>query len=281
MELLKAVLESHRPPRLVYVSGGQALSPLDETEEQVLNNVALSNGYCQTKTVSELLVKDFMRDARYAPGLSIVKPSYIIGSPQSGVANTTDFLWRLVGSCIDIKAYPAVDEDDWLYISDVDQVASIIIDNCCASTGAITKILDGIRVKEFWAILIRDFGYDIQPLGQDAWLEQIHQDIVRKREGHRLWPLLDTLEDGKGRIGVSGIEQETEGRDTTRVEKAIRKNVEYLIGIEFFPQPEGEIFAGSSVVDGESKHDGLDATDGVVNGGHDGRSRCDEVRIPM
>lgn len=246
MELLKAVLDSPCPPKLVYISGGQALTPFDESDEQVLNNVALSNGYCQTKTVSELLVKDLMRDTQSTPKLSIVKPSYVIGSSRSGVANTTDFLWRLVGSCIDIQAYNAADEDRWLYISDVDRVASIIVDDCWASRGMISKVLDGLPVRDFWKILTQDFEYDIKPLPQETWLEEIRKDIERKGERHRLWPLLDTLEEGKGRIGESEAGLESQSKDDTRLKDAIRKNIEYLVDINFFPRPVQKVSASPS-----------------------------------
>ena len=236
MELLNALIDSPYPPNLVYVSGGQALTPNDETDEQVLDQIALANGYCQTKAVSELLVKDLMQIPRYTIKLSIVKPSYIIGSPDTGVANTADYLWRLVGSCIDINAYNAADQDSWLYVSDVDHIASTIIDSCDNTTRnrGITKILDGIYVKDLWGILTQEFGYDIRPLAQDVWMDTIRKDVECKREEHRLWPLLDTLEEGKGRIGAIGVPA-GDADATIRVKMAIRKNVEYLIKTGFIP----------------------------------------------
>lgn len=249
------MIDSRCPPKLVYVSGGQAILPQNETDKEILQRVALGNGYCQTKTVSELLVKDLMQDHRLASKLSIVKPSYIIGSPDTGIAHTADFLWRLVGSCIDVSAYNAGEQDSWLYLTDVDHVASTVVESCCASAteGTIKKILRGISVKAFWHMLVDEFGYDIQPLDQDSWMESIRGDIDRKQEGHRLWPLLDTLEEGKGRIGLGGIHPEEEDPGARlRVERAIQKNVEYLIDIGFFPPPAANILHANGRMDAET-----------------------------
>ena len=236
-ELLDALIQSRNPPKFVYVSGGQALQPYDESDEQILEHAARGNGYCQTKTLSEILVRSVMRDDRYAANISIVKPSYIIGSPERGVANKSDFLWRLVGSCIDIHAYNAEDEGTWLYISDVDHVASVVVSCSTNSTRGVTKILTRLRVKEFWAILTGYFGYDIQPLDQTTWLHQMRMDIEKKRQTHQLWPLLDTLEDGKGVIGVGDTTGDHDDEEPDRAILAIQKNVEYLISIKCFPQP--------------------------------------------
>ena len=221
----------------------------------MIRKAALGNGYCQTKTVSELLVKELMHDHRLASKLSIVKPSYIIGPPDTGMANTADFLWRLAGSCIDIGAYNAGHQDGWLYLTDADDVANTVVDSCCASApaGTIQKILRGISVQAFWKLLADEFGYNIQALHQDRWMESVQQDIDRKQEEHRLWPLLDTLEEGKGRIGVSG--KHPEGEDaaaTLRLKNAIRKNVEYLINIGFFPPPPAKLSNADGKMDAES-----------------------------
>lgn len=236
------------------------MGPYNETDEQMLQNAALGNGYCQTKTVSELLVKDLMQDRRLASKLSIVKPSYIIGSPDTGIANTADFVWRLVGSCIDVNAYSAGDQDGWLYLTDVDHVANVVVDCCCDSAfgGTVKKLLKGISVQAFWNLLVDEFGYDIRPLDQDSWIESVRRDIDRKQEEHRLWPLLDTLEEGKGRIGVSGTHPEKEDAgDALRVKSAIRKNVEYLIGIGFFPSPLARASQANGKMNGETVGNGV------------------------
>ena len=260
MELLNVVIDSCRPPKLVYVSGGQSLKPHDETYSQMLANAALGNGYCQTKTVSELLVRDLMHhDPEYSSHLSIVKPSYIIGSPESGgAANTADFLWRLVASCIDIEAYNADDQDAaWLYISDVDRVADTIVNSCfscsCSSSTTttttttvakrdeITKILDGIPLADFWAILSQGFGYHLRPMHHAAWIDTLNADIERKHQSHRLWPLLDTLEKEGGKIGVlqddDGSMRHGNENYSARVRDAIVKNIEFLISVGFLSPP--------------------------------------------
>ena len=213
--------------------------PHDESDEETLKRVAFSNGYCQTKTLSELLVKGAMKNPRHGTQFSIVKPSYIIGSPLGGVANTADYLWRLVWSCINVQAYNAEERGAWLYISDVDRVARSISDQCLTPflTGQITKILDSIKVRDFWAILTGDFGYILEPLDQEVWMSKINNDLHRQKEEHKLWPLLNTLEEGKGKIGVSACGLNGEEVNSARVKEAVRTNIEYLVHIKFFPPP--------------------------------------------
>lgn len=96
-ELLQAVSSSPHSIRFVYISGGQRLSFREQCDKTLLAQVTRSNGYAQSKLVSELLIKKF---ASTPPNrrhhISVVKPSYIIGTVSEGLANPTDYLWRLV-----------------------------------------------------------------------------------------------------------------------------------------------------------------------------------------
>lgn len=234
MELLKAISESSSISKFVYVSGGQQLSE-DDNDQKIVEEVIRSNGYAQTKFLSEMLVKEFSRSNQNANRVSIVKPGYIIGTVQEGIANVDDFIWRLTASSVDIKGYN--DEDSWLFIADVDRVASAIV-TCCDNDALVIKILDGVTVSDFWNVL-RELGYDLFPLSQASWMNAIQKDIEVKRETHLLWPLIHTIEKDQGKLGSqgpSGVVVE----DTIRVKAAIKKNVEFLSDIGFLPKPNGE-----------------------------------------
>lgn len=109
------------------VSGGHIL--IEDDEQKIAAMLAASNGYSQTKFISELLIKNYIR--RLSPDnhhVSIVKPGIIIGTAREGVSNTDDFIWRVVSSAIKIKGFNAEEGDSWISMAGLDQVAAIVID---------------------------------------------------------------------------------------------------------------------------------------------------------
>ncbi|KAL9583702.1 MAG: hypothetical protein Q9203_004970, partial [Teloschistes exilis] len=168
VELLKAVHQSPVPKSLVYVSGGQQLTPSEEDDDEafLLQQAEQASGYAQTKLVSELLVK---RVAVAACGqgfegqhrFSVIKPSYIIGSSRDGVANTTDYLWRLVAGAVEIGACNKDELDGFLDLSDVESVAGAVLRAAAdlqsdlrgveGGEGArVVKIVEGLMMRDFW-----------------------------------------------------------------------------------------------------------------------------------
>ncbi|KAL8696456.1 MAG: hypothetical protein Q9224_002786, partial [Gallowayella concinna] len=159
-ELLQALHQSPAHKSFVYVSGGQQLTPSSEDDDEalLLQQAEQASGYAQTKLVSELLVK---RVALATPAcddqglgnhdsFSVIKPSYIIGSPRDGEANTTDYLWRLVAGAVEMKACDRDELDKFLYFSDVETVARVTINAALGEASAeevggakVVKILDG------------------------------------------------------------------------------------------------------------------------------------------
>ena len=242
MELLKATSESSSMSKFVYVSGGQQLSIEEDNDHNIAEEVVRSNGYAQTKFLSEMLVKEFSRSSlQNTNRVSVVKPGYIIGSVQNGIASVDDFIWRLTASCIDIKGYNDADAGSWLFISDVGRVAAAIVSCCDANHNAlVVKILDGVTVSEFWNVLREELGYELFPLSQASWMHAIQKDIEAKRETHQLWPLIHTIEKDQGKLGSLQGPPDVVAEDTIRVKAAIKKNVEFLSGIGFLPKPNGE-----------------------------------------
>ena len=248
VDLLKAAFQSSTLSSFVFVSGGQRLKTGDDNDTQIAEEVAISNGYAQSKYLSELIVKEYARES--APSqqrVSIVKPGYIIGTTKEGIANADDFIWRLTASCIEAKSYNATEFDSWLFISDVDRVASAVFDCCCRHVNVVqpqkanvVKILDGIPVSDFWMTIKKDLGYELDPLSSELWMKQIFQDVEVRGEKHHLWPLLQTVEEGQGQIGAPCDPRDIVEIDERRVKAAVKKNVEYLSSIGFLPKPNGE-----------------------------------------
>lgn len=229
----------------IYVSGGQHLRPGEEDDDAAnLQQVMDSSGYAQTKLASELLVK---RVAISSLGsrhhFSVVKPSYIIGSLQDGIANTTDYLWRLVAGAIEIGAYNSDELNDFIYLSDVETVAGSIISaatehsSTCAMKAQVIKILDGITVADFWQV-VRQAGYQLRPMPAQEWWKEMRENVQRQGEDHCLWPLLWMLEDGQGGIGTAsgGCQSDSSSEDDgatilvmrSRIMAAIARNLAWL-----------------------------------------------------
>ena len=80
----------------VYVSCSQQLNPDEDDDAANAKHVECACGYEQSKLVAELIVKRCAREPRSREQrIRIFKPGYIIGTAESGLANSNDFLWRL------------------------------------------------------------------------------------------------------------------------------------------------------------------------------------------
>ena len=246
VDLVRAASQSAALTDFVYVSGGQRLRIYQDDDMEIAEEIARSTGYAQSKFLSELIVKSYAQEmAPHQQRISIIKPGYIIGTPEDGIANIDDFIWRLTASCVEIKGYNAVDADSWLFISDVDRVAAAVSECCSptelaqARTANIVKILDGMPVFRFWGILKHGFGYELHPLGSQLWADRMCKCIEERGESHQLWPLLQIVEEGQGKIGAQFDLQGRVDMDEPRIQAAVKKNVEYLSSIGFLPMPDG------------------------------------------
>lgn len=248
VDLLKAASQSAALSDFVFVSGGQQLKVGEDDDTEIAEEVARSNGYAQTKFLSELMVKAYAGE--FAPSqqrMSIVKPGYIIGTVGEGISVTDDFIWRLTASCIDVKGYNVNDANSWLFVSDVDNFAATVL-GCCRCSNAdaapsrsanVVKILEGIPLSDFWSLLKHDLGYDLHPLGFGSWIDRIYTAIESKGEKHQLFPLLQTVEEGQGKLGSPCDPRGTVDIDERRVKAAVKKSIEYLSSIGFLPEPNG------------------------------------------
>jgi thioester reductase-like protein len=242
LELLRAASKSTNV-RFVYVSGGQLVSCDKENEPAMMAHATKYTGYAQTKLVSELLVKHASEmSSSHGRRFSILKPGYLIGTVQEGVANIDDFIWRLVASSIDIKGYEQEDADLWLYISDVRGVAEKVV-GCLYGDGTeenrSVKILDGITMRQFWNILTIELGYELRSLRREDFRNKMRMSIEEKGEKHLLWPLLFMLENGESLLGIE-VKPEFRGCErTTEISAAIKANIEYLIHLGYLPEPGG------------------------------------------
>ena len=239
LEILKATADSLLSKLFVYVSGGQQLMPGEDDDAAILNQVSSTSGYAQTKFASELLIKRVGgSELASRHTFSIIKPSYIIGSPADGIANTTDYLWRLVASAIEIGSYPSSSSSDdgleqaIVYLSDIETVASKTVgaamEPLLHGNGArVAKILDRITLEEFWGC-VREAGYALDPVHELQWWEDMKGYVLGSGERHALWPLMWMLENQHGFWSTAPESSTNDGHCTDRVKKAIQSNLRWL-----------------------------------------------------
>ncbi|KAI4250909.1 MAG: hypothetical protein LQ352_005185 [Teloschistes flavicans] len=242
-ELLMIAAATPSISAFVYVSGGRPPSAVELSESDDSSEAQGDSGYASSKFVAEYLVRRFMDHRAFAAKtIKIIRPGYIIGSPRNGIANLTDFIWRLIAGCIEIQSINQEDLDRWLFISDVEHVADVVTSTFTKPDPMVVhrvdQILDGTLLSSLWNILRVDCGYHLLPLPHSDWLHSLESRIVDKGESHLLFPLLHTLEKGRGQIGSKHAPSQTE-EVSSRVKNAIRANIQFLINEGFLQAPPG------------------------------------------
>ncbi|CAH0020817.1 unnamed protein product [Clonostachys rhizophaga] len=244
VELLNAVNSRKQPlTSFVYVSGGQQLSFNDKDDQENANKAINGTGYSKSKVVSELIINKFSQThtSKNLLPIKVVRPGYIIGDSERGLANKSDFIWRLISASIEVGSYNADEEDTWLFVSDTSRVSQAIIEALHGQyRQQVAKILDGIRFKDLWKLL-KSYGYDLQPLNREQWLARLHQFVAAKQERHVLFPLMYMFESNEP-IGV----QNGPFQPSTGVKEALEANIRHLITIDFLPKPKLTPYGTSS-----------------------------------
>ena len=217
-----------------------------------------ASGYTQSKFVAEGLVRKSMemQDQNQAftlgaqdtsnakkqkKNLHIIKPGYIIGSAPSpspspspashsqipqNIANPTDYLWRLISSCVAIGAYNADEANCGIYIASANTVALATIapllppsssqsvsskdnhvDDGVESSredgGNTTRVLSHISLSSLMGIVASVTGRTLQPLPHGEWLVRLQAHVLEVGETHLLFPLMETVEREGGRVGCA------------------------------------------------------------------------------
>lgn len=244
LELLKMTVIAPHVSRFVFVSGGE--KPNTDTSDAsaaYLDHLNQSSGYTQTKFVSEQIVHNCIAHTSFhTKRLHIVKPGYIIGSVSDGIANQSDFIWRLAAGCVEIAAYNRDEAAHWLFIADVNRVASSIVSGVLCSDdelqedspGHVDRVLDGLPFSEFWKILERVYDQPLEALPEQEWISRLRAKVMESGEAHLLYPLLHVLERDGGCIG----EEVPPMPATSGIKQVVEKNVRYLIGVGFLPMPQ-------------------------------------------
>ncbi|KAL8724636.1 MAG: hypothetical protein Q9181_006738 [Wetmoreana brouardii] len=169
LALLQMTAISRTVGSFVYVSGGQQLSPDEDNTSLMASHVQNTGGYEQSKLVAELSVKRCVNELLFERRqLRVVKPGYIIGTAETGLANRNDFIWHLVFGCLEIGSYNEDEARHWTFIADVGRVAQNVVASAFETgldrSASVVKALDGLIIADFWNVLQQDLGYSLKPL---------------------------------------------------------------------------------------------------------------------
>ncbi|TLD23482.1 nonribosomal peptide synthetase [Venturia nashicola] len=232
LQILEAVYRAGPSLRFVYVTGGRSM---DETErlESAFSKLSKSDGYSQTKFLSEALVKAFaQRQSKRGANwhIQMVEPGLIIGTEDEGIANTTDFIWRYVAGAVRIGMYPEPENDDWLEMTGADVVARDIVGallQCPAVPGSKIRMTDGISMRDFWEVIVAASGHNLRPVSSMAWKKRIQIDIEDAAESHPLWPVAHLIE-SRGNLGKRPRRDAAEKFGIASMKATLGRNVEFL-----------------------------------------------------
>ncbi|KAL7941558.1 non-ribosomal peptide synthetase [Trichoderma barbatum] len=250
IDLLNAAASSPVNPRFVFVSGGLKTDP-DENPATLATHLGGLNGYVQTKFVCETVIQDVVkRLPKEQNRLSIVKPGRIIGSESNGVANVDDLIWRVVSGAAAIHAYPVEPLENWMYIADVDSVASAVLKQVFQENpiDSFVHVTGGMPTPVFWEKVNEELKIKCKPVSWAEWKESAHASMAEVGDKHPLWPVQHFL----GALGAprSIKELATETLEHEQWHKAVKKNVQYLMEIGFIASSVGEM---GNVKDGAIK----------------------------
>ncbi|KAJ6781995.1 hypothetical protein PWT90_01282 [Aphanocladium album] len=230
-ELLKAAAMSRSSPRFVFVSGG-AMADLDVSPDNpaVLEKMASSNGYSQSKFVAESIVRRLSSQLPSSQNrFSVIKPGIIIGAADKGVANVDDFIWRIVATASRLRVFPEVTEDSWVPITDAgfvaaQTVAQILSRDIAPYFNVANKF--GLGAADFWEQVNAELRHACQPVPWSVWVERALEDTNRGGQSHPLWPVQEVLR-GRRPGGIT-VSSPLSPPDSKVLREAVKANVRYL-----------------------------------------------------
>nr|DAD54574.1 TPA_asm: NRPS-like oxidoreductase [Fusarium equiseti] len=230
--LLQFALSSSSVQRFVYISGGSAIG--DSSDEWLVN---ARDGYSKTKLLAQALVEHCAtksEDLQLGLGMSIVKPGFIIGGPETGVANPSDYLWRYVASVVELGVYDESTTRARVPVSTLPLVAETIIRQIStASNRKHVEIIDeSLRERDIWEVL-RTLGYTLRPVSHRSWVTTIQDAMNKRREDHYLWPLASILEQQAYCLGDEKIQLGCKLKKKEYLKNAIQRNIQSLVSQGF------------------------------------------------
>lgn len=259
LQLLQAIAHSSTTVSFTYVS---ALIPVDDAFsadlEHHLPAIDIPDGYTRTKYASELLITEFARShPSLRHRLRIVRPGFIIGTVNDGIANVDDMLWRVVATAVTTGSYNASEPDSWLFVSAVDWTANLItyetlhtqpMSLSANSTVVRLSMTDGLSMRDFWQAVSLGLGRKLAPISAAEWMATLEKQVDAVGISHILLSVMDFLRSSGGCLGISPASLSSSSspatssqlpvpRDqpaslTNMIRLAVVRNAEYLASLE-------------------------------------------------
>jgi len=183
---------------------------LYETDD-LYHSKTLFNGYCQSKWVSENLVRK--AQAQGLPG-SIYRPGSIVGHSQTGVWKTGDYLTRFMKGCLEI-GYMPIPNGIW-HLTPVDYISQSVVylstnSNHQGKTYHLTS--PHLLSTENFCRLFQLVGYPLQLTSYADWVTKLIK-YSKKNPSHVLYPLLPIfLESVPGKNSTTIVEMYTTDKE--------------------------------------------------------------------
>ncbi|GLA36667.1 nonribosomal peptide synthase [Aspergillus niger] len=232
--------------RFVYITGGRPWKAHEEGDVVAELSAPDVIPYSQTKLISEVVIR--RAATRSLPGtftsatpdnIAVINPGWVIGTPTEGYSNTTDYIWRLVATCVKLGVYNAEDAEGWLSISDATTTAEAVFEATFSTRSDILGdeyATHGMAWRDFWAIL-ENMGYKLEGVSLASWMDLVESDIEDAREQHPLWPLKHVYGWLQGNERVAGRPRGKCGDTPVRLKMAVRMGAEFLVRVGFLPVP--------------------------------------------
>ncbi|KAK7990578.1 hypothetical protein PG990_014858 [Apiospora arundinis] len=236
-EILRGVQGREIPPQVIYISGGYM--SCSQAGPESMEDVATMPAYDWTKFVCDMMIDHFNKQMPSdKQRVSILKPGYIIGSPDTGKSQTGDALWRLVKACVMVGHYSESDAQSWIPVAGVDAIASLALSPFTTTDrvlrrGQTLRIVDGVHLQTVWNTL-RELDITVSPMKHEEWVELMQQDIEDRSDEHPLSPLLSWFHNSGGMLGGEPPKPDQLLGGEVRAENSMKRSVEYLNEIGYF-----------------------------------------------
>jgi amino acid adenylation domain-containing protein/thioester reductase-like protein len=267
INLLSALAHLAYPVAFTYVSALLPGCSAVDDDRSVAKLLSTSDGYSQSKFMSELAIKEFQQDSACKHiHMNIIRPGWIIGSTDNGMANVSDYVWRVVGSAVSCGLYNSEeDSNSWIFVSPVNLVAGLItsqtLDGHRDTTGLndggfqsvqITSITDGLPAPDFWRAVStachQTFGSPLQPCQGINWLHQMKGSMMATGGEHLLWPVFEFLESSNGRLGSSYADPiESSATLRSLLFRSVVQNVQHICSAGSIEIESGLMLASSNL----------------------------------
>ncbi|KAL1920377.1 uncharacterized protein VTP21DRAFT_754 [Calcarisporiella thermophila] len=227
-----SVLDTEHYVRLsdaVIEQGGRGVSEEDSLEG---SREGLRSGYGQSKWVAEKLTLEARR--RGLPA-AIVRPGYVLGSTETGVSNTDDFIWRLVKGCVELGSVPQI--NNAVNMCPVDYVARCVAEVAKRAAGEfaaegavfhVTHPVPAFRFNDLFGCLPA-YGYEVKQHEYITWRNALTEYTLQAQD-NALFPLLHFVLDD---LPTSTKSPELDDTNTQRLLQgaAVPRMTEELIGL--------------------------------------------------